>query len=190
MLWGLSQLSTLIIPLMIAALLAGLLLPVKRALRRWGMSNGVSTATTFLLFLIVVGGVLTLVGTTMATGLRGLWKQALEGIDTVRTWLTDGPLHITNDQMNQFFDTGLKALQSNQDTVVKNAASGVTAVTHLGAGLLLCLFALIFFLLEGERIWRWVVGLFPAPPGLPSTARAAEDGSAWSPTFASSSWSH
>lgn len=169
-LWGLSQLSTLIIPLMIAALLAGLLLPVKRALRRWGMSNGVSTATTFLLFLIVVGGVLTLVGTTMATGLRGLWKQALEGIDTVRTWLTDGPLHITNDQMNQFFDTGLKALQSNQDTVVKNAASGVTAVTHLGAGLLLCLFALIFFLLEGERIWRWVVGLFPR------TARPAVNG--------------
>jgi len=169
-LWGASQVSTLIIPLMIAALLAGLLLPVKRAFRRAHWPNGLAVAATFLAFLIVVGGALTLVIATMASGLRKLWSQAIEGVDQVREWLASGPLHVSNDQINGWWDDALDALQSNQDTVVKNAASGVTAVTHVGAGLLLTLFALIFFLLEGERIWRWVVGLFPA------RARAAMDG--------------
>lgn len=159
--WGFSQVSTLVIPLMIAALLAGLLLPIKQLFGRAGLSNGLSVAATFLAFLIVVGGALALVISTMSTGLKGLWSQAVEGINQVRQWLADGPLHVSSDQLNQWLDTGLKALQSNQSEIVKNAASGVSALTHVGAGLLLTLFSLIFFLLEGERIWRWVVRLFP-----------------------------
>ncbi len=168
--WGFSQVSTLVIPLMIAALLAGLLLPVKQLFRRAGLGNGLSVAATFLAFLVVVVGALALVFATMSTGLKGLWSQAVEGINQVRQWLSDGPLHVSNDQLNQWLDTGLKALQSNQSEIVKNAASGVSALTHVGAGLLLTLFSLIFFLLEGERIWRWVVRLFP------SRARTAVNG--------------
>jgi putative heme transporter len=159
--WGFSQVSTLVIPLMIAALLAGLLLPVKQLFRRGGLGNGLSVAATFIAFLVVIGGALALVVATMSTGLKGLWNQAVEGMNQVREWLSDGPLHVSNDQLNQWLDTGMKALSSNQSEIVKNAASGVSALTHIGAGLLLTLFSLIFFLLEGERIWRWVVRLFP-----------------------------
>jgi predicted PurR-regulated permease PerM len=41
---------------------------------------------------------------------------------------------------------------------------------HFLAGLLITLFVLVFFLLEGERIWRFLVGL------LPRQARPAADG--------------
>lgn len=169
--WGLSQVSTLVIPLMIAALLAGLLLPFKNLLHVKGhWPNGLAVAATFILFLVVVIGALWLVGATMAHGARGLYEQAKEGLNQVQDWLANGPLHVTTDQINGWFANGLSTLQSNSSEVVKSAASGVSTLTHLGAGLLLTLFALIFFLLEGERIWRWVVGIFPR------RARRAVDG--------------
>lgn len=83
--WGFSQVSTLVIPLMIAALLAGLLLPVKQLFRRGGLGNGLSVAATFIAFLVVIGGALALVVATMSTGLKGLWNQAVEGMNQVRS---------------------------------------------------------------------------------------------------------
>lgn len=171
-LWLLSQISTLIIPLMVAALLSGLLLPVKRFFRtKAKLPNGLAVAATFVLFLAVVGGALTLAGATLAGGMRGLWEQALQGLDQVRVWLAEGPLHVTNDQLSGYLDNVLGALQNNSSAVLKNVAGVGSTVGHVGAGTLLALFALIFFLLEGERIWRFAVGLFPR------RARQAVDGS-------------
>lgn len=169
--WGLSQVSTLVIPLMVAALLAGLLLPFKYLLRqRLKFNNGLSVAATFVIFLVVVVGALWLVGSTMAHGARDLVDQARTGLQQVKDWLSDGPLHVTTQQLDSWIATGVNTLKDNSSEVFKSAASGVSALTHVGAGLLLTLFALIFFLLEGERIWRWVTGLFPRQ------ARPAVDG--------------
>lgn len=169
--WGLSRVSTLVIPLMIAALLAGLLLPLKNLLhQRLKWSGGHSVAATFVLFLVAVVGALWLVGSTMAHGARDLVEQAREGLTQVRDWLANGPLHVTTEQLESWAATGVQTLQNNSSEVFKSAATGVSTLTHVGAGLLLTLFALIFFLLEGERIWRWVTGVFPR------RARPAVDG--------------
>lgn len=169
--WGLSQVSTLVIPLMVAALLAGLLRPFKNLLRqRLKWPNGLSVAATFVLFLVVVGGALWLVGSTMAHGARDLVEQARAGLAQIQDWFANGPLHVTTEQVDSWVAKGVEALQNNSSEVFRSAASGVSVLTHLGAGLLLTFFALIFFLLEGERIWRWVSGLFPRK------ARPAVDG--------------
>lgn len=169
--WGLSHVSTLVIPVMIAALLAGLLLPVKNFLRlRWHWPNALSVLGTFLVFLAVIGGAVAIVASTMANGARELILQATAGLHEVQRWLQDGPLHITTDTLNRWLSTGLTALGENTSSVVRSAASGLSVVGHVGAGILLVFFSLIFFLLEGERIWRWVVGLFPR------RARGAVDG--------------
>lgn len=168
--WGFSQVSTLIIPVMIAALLAGLLLPVKNFLRRHGWPNAMSVLGTFIVFIAVVGGALTIVAATMATGARDLVSEATQGIGEVQRWLADGPLHVTTDMLDTWVSTALTALGDNTASVLRSAASGLSIVGHIGTGVILAFFALIFFLLEGERIWRWAVGLFPR------RARQAVDG--------------
>lgn len=169
--WGLAKLSTLVIPLMVAALLAGLLLPLKLFFQnrlRW--PNSLSVTVTFLLFLAAITGALWAVIRTMAKGVPDLIDQAVQGVKELQQWLKDGPLNIGANTIDDWINTGLNALNDNQDTIVRSAASGLTTVGHLGAGLILTLFALIFFLLQGETIWRWVVGLFPRK------ARDAMDG--------------
>jgi predicted PurR-regulated permease PerM len=60
--WLLAKVSFLIIPVMVAALLAGLLSPVVRSLRESRVPNGAAVAITILGFVGLIAGSLALVG--------------------------------------------------------------------------------------------------------------------------------
>ncbi|OUM40912.1 AI-2E family transporter [Arthrobacter sedimenti] len=166
----LSQVSLLVIPLMIAGLLAALLLPLKNALRRRGAPNGLAVAVTLVGFFGLITAALLLVGSQLALGLSSLWAEARAGMQQMLDWLAQGPLQLTATQIDQYLQDIGDALQNNSASILNGALSFGTTAGHVGAGTLLTVFALIFFLLDGGRIWRFVVGLAPLP------ARAALDG--------------
>ena len=168
--WLLSRVSFLLIPVMVAALLAGLLSPVKNWLRRNRVPNGLAVAMTILGFIGLVGGALALVGRQLVAGFSELWSEALTGIQKIQVWLADGPLHLTAAQIDQYLKEGTDALQNNSSSILSGALSFGSTAGHFAAGMILALFILIFFLLEGGRIWSFLVRL------LPRKARAAADG--------------
>lgn len=165
--WLLSHVSLLVIPLMIAALLAGLLLPAVRLLRRSKVPNGLATGITMIVFLGAVAGGLTLVGRTLARGFANLWQQALTGITQIQHWLANGPLNVSNEDLNRYLDTTIRELQANSSTILSGAVSWGSTLGHVAAGTLLALFSLVFFLLEGERIWAFIVRLMPRSVRVP-----------------------
>ncbi|MDQ1052655.1 putative PurR-regulated permease PerM [Arthrobacter sp. SORGH_AS 212] len=170
LIWLLSHITFLIIPVMVAALLAGLLSPVTVWLKRRGLPAGLAVAVTVLSFIAVISGALALVGRQLVIGFGELWQQALEGVRQVQTWLSDGPLHLTAAQIDQYVKEASDALQNNSSSILSGALSFGSTAGHFAAGLLLALFILIFFLLEGDRIWAFLVRL------LPRRARAATFG--------------
>lgn len=170
LIWLLSRISFLIIPIMVAALLAGLLSPVTRWLRSRRIPNGAAVAITVLGFLGLIGGSLALVGRQLVAGFSDLWSEALTGIQQIQGWLADGPLHLTAAQIDKYLQEATAALQSNSSSILTGALSFGSTAGHFAAGLVLALFVLIFFLLEGERIWGFLVRL------LPRKARAATNG--------------
>ena len=168
--WLLSKITLLIIPILVAALLAGLLSPVTRWLRRRRLPAGLAVAVTVLGFIGVIAGALGLVGRQLAVGFGELWSQALEGVRQVQDWLSTGPLHLTAAQVDQYVKEATDALQNNSSSILSGALSFGSTAGHFAAGMLLSLFILIFFLLEGDRIWAFLVRL------LPRKARAAAFG--------------
>jgi predicted PurR-regulated permease PerM len=168
--WLLSRISFLIIPVMVAALLAGLLNPVVAWLRSYRLPNGAAVALTVLGFIGLIAGSLALVGRQLASGFGELWSEALTGVKQVQDWLADGPLHLTADQIDQYLKEATTALQDNSSSILSGALSFGSTAGHFAAGLVLALFILIFFLLEGDRIWAYLVRL------LPKKARAATFG--------------
>ena len=168
--WLLGKVSFLIIPVMVAALLAGLLYPVVIWLRKRNVPNGAAVAITVLAFIGVIGGALALVGRQLVSGFSELWTEALTGIQQIQDWLAAGPLHLTADQIDQYVSDAVTALQNNSSTILSGALSFGSTAGHFAAGLVLALFILIFFLLEGSRIWGFLVRL------LPKRARRAADG--------------
>lgn len=170
LIWLLSRISFLIIPVMVAALLAGLLSPVTRWLKQQGVPNGLAVAITLLGFIGVIAGALALVGRQLVTGFSELWTEALAGVQKVQTWLAEGPLHLSAAQIDQYLKEATDALQNNTSSILSGALSFGNTAGHFAAGLLIALFVTIFFLLEGERIWAFLVRL------LPRKARAATSG--------------
>ncbi|MCU1531268.1 MAG: family transporter [Arthrobacter sp.] len=169
--WLLRGVSFLIIPIMVAALLAGLLSPLVGWLRKGGVPNGLAVAVTVLGFIGAIAGALALVGRQLISGFSELWSQALAGVQQVQTWLSEGPLHLTADQIDQYIREATAALQNNSSSILSGALTFGSTAGHFAAGLILALFVLIFFLLEGDRIWAFLVRLL-----LPRKARRAADG--------------
>ncbi len=168
--WLLSKVSLIIIPLMVAGLLAGLLSPVTAIMRRNRIPGSLAVTITVLGFLGIIVGGLSLVGQELVRGFADLRDQTIEGVNKAERWLSDGPLHLTTDQIGNYAKDIGEAAQSNSSTIVSGALSFGSTAGQMAAGSLLTVFALIFFLLEGNRIWAFAVGL------MPRKARAATDG--------------
>ncbi len=166
----LGRVSLLVIPLMIAGLLAALLLPLKKALQRRRVPDGLAVAITLVGFFGLITAALLLVGRQLALGFGSLWGEARAGIQQMLDWLAQGPLQLTASQIDRYLQDLGDAAQNNSASILSGALSFGTTAGHVAAGSLLTVFALIFFLLDGGRIWRFVVGLAPV------RARAAVDG--------------
>ncbi|WP_051425816.1 AI-2E family transporter [Jiangella gansuensis] len=173
--WLAWELRLVIFPLVAALLMAAGLHPLVRRLRRAGWRNGPAAATVFVGFLIVVVGSLTLVGNAVGGQFGDVVDQAEEGLQEIRGWLAGPPFGVDEAQLDRWIDRALSYVQSD-DSVAEQATTAATVAIEIFVGIVLSLFALIFFLYDGDRIWAWLVRLFPAR----SRARAAAAGDvAW-----------
>ena len=96
--------------------------------------------------------------------------QALPGIQQVQAWLADGPLQLTNAQINQYIKDATAALQNNSSSILSGALTFGSTAGHFAAGLLLTLFVADLLPARGRPDLGFLVGL------LPRKARAATDG--------------
>lgn len=170
--WLLSQITILLIPIMIATILATLLRPIVKKLKQLGVPQGLSVAIAEVGLVVLVIGALFLVGRQMVVGFSDLSQQAIRGLIKIQEWLKSGPLGLSNDQITNYLNEALTALQNNSSTILSGALGVGSGLTHFTVGLLLTLFILLFFLLEGQDIWAFVVKFFPR------SARPAVDGAA------------
>jgi predicted PurR-regulated permease PerM len=82
-------------------------------------------------------------------------------IDGLRTWLIEGPVHLSREQIDHAGDAVIKALQENQAKVTSGALSTAGTVTEIVTGAVLVLFTLIFLLHGGRGIFGFVTSIFP-----------------------------
>lgn len=159
--WMLTPISLLVISLMIAGLFSSLLTPAVTFLCRFKVPSGLAVAMVVLGFLLAVAATLSLVARQLAAGFASLWDQARAELDAAEAWLSQGPLDLTASQIDTFVDEVVIAVENNSGMIVSGAISFGSSAGYFLAGLLLTVFALVFFLHDGERIWRFVAGLAP-----------------------------
>ncbi len=104
---------------------------------------------------------LTFVVSQFVSGLPGLVEQVTHSIETARTWLIEGPAHLSRDQIDNAGNSAIEALRDNQEKLTSGALSTAATVTEIVTGALLVLFTLIFFLHGGRNIWQFVTEIFP-----------------------------
>lgn len=159
--WLLRYFSEITVPIAIAVLGTALVIGAVDWLESKGLPRIAATALVVIGMLIGFFGALALVGTQLASQVSELKSNVVEGIDQIQDWARTGPLSLTDDQIQSWVDQAKSSI-TNSDTSIFTTATNVgTTLTHLVAGFFIALFASFFFLYEGERIWSWVVALFP-----------------------------
>jgi predicted PurR-regulated permease PerM len=161
LLWVVKKIEFIVVPVALATMLAALLLPVVDILDRRGAPRGAAVALVLLGGIAVVGGILTFVVSQFIEGAPALVQQVSTSIKGAGDWLTSGPLHLDQAQIEQFRKSAVEALQNNQEKLTSGALSTAGTVTEIVTGALLVLFTLIFVLQGGRNIYGYVTKIFP-----------------------------
>ncbi len=161
LLWVLNFFSAITVPIAVALLLAALTSGLVDRLQRWHVPRSVGTLVVVLGFLAVVAGLVLLVGSQVSRQFDDLRRRVVDGIADLQDWLQTGPLHLTDAQLQRYIDTAQEKIAQADGVLFTTAGEVGVTVTHFVAGLFVVLFATIFFLYDGKRIWAWIVLLFP-----------------------------
>lgn len=156
--WGLLQVKLLVIPVLIALILAAAAAPFIGWLRSRGVRPILAAWITLLGTLIVLGGVVTLLVLAVRSQLPRLVDSANEGLDDLQAWLADLPIPIDAEQVESARTAIVDFVTSAEFGA--GAIAGVSAATEFIAGTLLVLVVLFFFLKDGDRIWNFFLRPF------------------------------
>jgi predicted PurR-regulated permease PerM len=156
-------LAVLVIPVVVALLITALVVPVVDWLEEAGVRRGVGSILVVALTIATVAALLTFAGQQVANGADDLANSTVDGLQKIRDWLQDGPLHASDSQINDYIQRIQDGItkQTQEGGVVGRVTEVSSAVGHILAGFFIVLFSTYFFLSDGNRIWAWVVRLSP-----------------------------
>jgi predicted PurR-regulated permease PerM len=164
------QLRLIVIPVLIAVLVSALLVPFVAFLHRHRWPRWLAIVTAMLALILIVGALVYLVVFQVRSESSHLRDQSVAAYNDFRSWLTTGPLDLTQAQIDQYLAQLWTSLQRDSQVFISGALSIGATLGHVLAGVLLTLFSTLFILIDGKGIWSWIVRIFPR------RARPAVDG--------------
>jgi predicted PurR-regulated permease PerM len=163
LMWLVGYFAVVTVPVAVALLISALAAPFVNLLTRIGVPRGLSALLVVILGFAVVGALLTFAGNQVADGAKDLADSAVQGLQEIRDWLRDGPLHASDSQINDWIKSAQDVIteRSQDGEVVSQVTEVGSALGHVVAGFFIALFSTYFFLADGGRIWSWIVRLAP-----------------------------
>lgn len=147
---------------LIGLLIAAVLRPVHEFLMRKGhFPPALAAITSVLLALVVLSGVGYFVADQISTNANELGDQLSKSVEEARNWLSTGPFHIQQSDLNGISDRITKAIQANQASIASGVVDTVKSVAEALSGILLVILTAFFVIKDGEKIWAWILSMLP-----------------------------
>ncbi|BCW20085.1 AI-2E family transporter [Arthrobacter sp. NtRootA9] len=156
--FALMQIKLLVIPVLIALILAAAIGPFVNLLRRRGLPGGLATGIAFIGLLLLLAGVSTVIYFSVRNQWGELATQASSGLDELEEFLRTGPIPVDQQQLEQGRQAIVDFATSSQ--VRSGAITGLSVVTEFIAGASLMVVILFFFLKDGAKIWNFFLRPF------------------------------
>lgn len=156
--WALLQVTLIVIPVLIAIILASAAAPLIGWLRRHGVKPMLAAWITLLGGIIVFGGIITAIVFAVRSQWSDLADSAVAGYEDLQDWLAGLDLPIDTTQLDSIRDTVVDFVTSAEFGA--GAIAGVSAATEFVTGTFLVLIVLFFFLKDGDKIWAFFLRPF------------------------------
>jgi predicted PurR-regulated permease PerM len=154
-----GKLLLVVVPVIVALLLATLLVPLAHRLRDRGMHERAASLLVVVAGIALIGVLLTLIVPPFVSELGEVGSNVEKGSRQAGRLLQ--PLGVSQDQLDKAIDSGVKSLKgSGGDRLAGGAVSGALAALNVLAAVLLTLVLTFFFVKDGRILWNWIAGLF------------------------------
>ena len=158
---ALSRLVLVVLPVVVALLVATALVPPVYWLRHKGWPALLATWVVLLLSIGLLAGMVVLIAPGVQEQVGEIGTSVTEGVDDVEQWLQDGPLSLSQGEIDQYLQQGLDAVRGRAENIAGSAVTGITLAGEIIAGILLTFVLVFFFVKDGERMWAWIIDLVP-----------------------------
>jgi putative heme transporter len=149
------RLKLIFIPVFVALLITTLLAPLATYLRNRGWRPLLATWAVILGSLIVLSGIVAVLIPQFTSQFDEMKTRATQGFDDVVKWLGEGPLNISEQDLDRYLEQATQRIQENSESITGGILSSLTVTFEFIAGILLVFVLVFFFLKDGNQIWDW-----------------------------------
>jgi predicted PurR-regulated permease PerM len=149
-LWG------VLLPVVLGLLFTTVLWPLTRFLRRHNWRPALAAATTLLVFLGALAGILAVIIPQVASNSEEVADGVTGGLQQVQEWVAGPPLNLGEDQIGTAVDSVINTVQSNAQNIAGYAVTTATTIGNALLNLVLALVLTFFFLKDGPRWVPWL----------------------------------
>ncbi|AKQ70364.1 putative integral membrane protein [Myxococcus hansupus] len=152
----LARLYLIVLPSVVALLLATLLYPPVRWLSAGKVPRALATLLAVLVLLLVAGAVLLLLVPRIVQEVSAAGANMQTGMEGAIGWMTQ-ELPVSREQLDGLLQEGLAFLKSNAGRITSGVLAGANFAVQAMAGGLLTLTLLFFFVKDAEQLGGWVL---------------------------------
>jgi predicted PurR-regulated permease PerM len=154
-----GRLWSIVLPVVLALLLASVLWPPTAWLRRRGAPPTLAALGTLLGFLVLLIGSLALLAPSVTSQVGDIAEQAVGGLRRIQESITRPPLNLNDAQVDAAVAEITERLQASATRVASGVLTGVGAVTSALVTAALSLVLAFFFIKDGPRFLPWLNGV-------------------------------
>ena len=196
--WVLGKLWSILLPIVLGLLIATVLWPTTRFLRKHRWPPALAASTVLLAAVAILVGIIAAIAPSVADQVTELSDAATSALQDVQQWLQGPPFNFGEDQIGNAVDSVINSIQDNAQNIAGYALTGVSVVGNSLLNLVLALVLVFFFLKDGPALrargsrrrpargrpgtWRRC----PTSPGTPCRSSSASRPSSVSSTPSSS----
>jgi len=155
-LYVLSFLRVVVLPIVVALLVTTLLLPPVRFLRRRGLGSGAAAGIVMVGSGLLFAGILAAIAPSVAGQASELGEGVQEGVREVGGILADPPFNQSRAEIDARVDTAVERLRENSGPLTAGLREGAVLLGEIVTGLIITVLLTFFFLKDGGRMWDWI----------------------------------
>lgn len=156
--WLISSLWVIILPALLAIIVATVLWPPTKWMMRVGLPPALSATAALVVFFLVIGGIITLIVPSVADSAPELVDKASAGVSQVQNWLKGPPINLQDEQIDNAVSAITSRLQDSGTAIASGVFTGVSAAGSILVTLALVLVLTFFFVKDGTKFIPWLHG--------------------------------
>lgn len=156
-----ARLTLVVIPTLIALLVASVLHPAASRLASRGLPPALATFAVFVAVVLAVGAGIAYIAPAVAAEVGEAGTTLSTAQNGLAGWLEDEPFGISRSDVDDYIDRIGEQIAANRGRIATGVLGAAAGFAQITAATALAIVLAFFFVKDRDRLWAWIVDQFP-----------------------------